>query len=62
MGDDGEPKKVSASLSLLGFTNANGYNITEVFESTYIGVYKPGDTFSAMVNPSGIFFAKAVPL
>lgn len=61
-GEDGEPKKVSATLSYLGFNNGNKYNITDVFSGQSLGVFSIGDTFSAWVNPTGIFFGKAVPV
>jgi len=57
------PGLVTAHLAVdLMFNNANGYNITEVFDGTYIGVFKPTDNLSVMVNPNGVFFGKAVPL
>jgi hypothetical protein len=57
---EGVPRKVSITFAAMGFTNAAGYNVTEVFDGTYIGMFKPSDSFSAWVNPSGIFLGKAV--
>ena len=39
----------------------SGYKMNEVFEGKSMGVMKGTDTFSAMVNPTGIFFGKATP-
>ncbi len=51
---------MSIVFNALGFTNVNGYNVTEVFDNTHIGHFNPGDTFSAWVNPTGIFLGKAI--
>ena len=56
------PKKVTAMLSHLGLNNASGYNVTEVFDGKFIGILKPQSVISVMVNPSGVFFGKAVAL
>jgi alpha-N-acetylgalactosaminidase len=61
-GNGGNPSKVSMKLSDFGLTNAAGYNITEVFEGTSMGKFLPTDTFTTMVNPTGIFMGKAVPI
>jgi len=54
------PQKVSAKLSDLGLNNATGYNITEVFDDKFVGTFKPDDALTVVVNPSGVFFGKAV--
>lgn len=59
---DGNPVKISTSLKSLGLTSAQGYNVTEVFDGKQLGKFKPDDSVSAVVNPSGIFIATAVPL
>ena len=41
---------------------ATGYNITEVFDGTYMGHFKPSEHFVTYVNPTGVFFGKATPL
>ena len=56
------PSKVSVELSSLALNNTNGYNITEVFDGTYMGTYKPSSQFSTLVNPNGVFFGIAVAL
>jgi len=56
------PRKVTFRLNHLGFDNTSGYNVTEVFDNKYIGVFKPENALSVMVNPSGVFFGKAVAL
>lgn len=54
------PQTVSAKLSDLGLNNAAGYNITEVFDDKFVGTFKPTDALTVVVNPSGVFFGKAV--
>ena len=56
------PEKVSVKLSDLGLNNAAGYNVTEVFDDKFIGPFKPDDALVVVVNPSGVFFGKAVSL
>jgi len=58
-GTGGTPTKVSMTVKDLGFSATAGYNITEVFDGKNMGAFKPSDTFSAYVNPTGVFFAKA---
>lgn len=60
--DEGAPRKVSIKFEALGFTNAKGYNVTEVFDGKHVGKFKPSESFSTYVNPTGIFLGKAVPL
>jgi len=54
------PDQVSIKLSDLGFTAPSGYNLTEVFDGDFIGVMTPDSTLKVSVNPTGVFFAKAV--
>lgn len=54
------PTIVKLQLSDLGFTSATGYNITEVFDGTYVGMFKPSSELTVSVNPSGVYFAQAV--
>ena len=56
------PKKVTLRLSHIGLSHAAGYNVTEVFDGTYVGTFKPDSVFSFRVNPSGVFFGKAMAL
>lgn len=53
------PTRVSVVLSDLGLLNGSGYNVTEVFDGTYIGLFKPSAKLTVSVNPSGVFFGKA---
>lgn len=61
-GTDGAPTKISVTMQGLTLPNPSGYNVTEVFTGKYQGLFKQQDSFSAMVNPTGVFFGKAVPL
>ena len=47
------------ALSDLGMTAAEGYNVTEAFTGTYIGVFRPHDLFNASVDPAGVYMAIA---
>lgn len=55
------PTAVSITLSDLGLKSSGGYTITEVFDDTKMGTFKPSDNFKVYVNPTGVFFGKAVP-
>jgi hypothetical protein len=54
------PIIVKFVLSDLGLTSATGYNITEVFDGKYMGLFKPSSQLTISVNPSGVFFGQAV--
>ena len=54
----GTPLKVSFKLSDLGMDNAAGYRATEIFSGNDLGFFKPEDTFSDAVNPTGILLVK----
>lgn len=54
------PSKVSFLLSDLGLVNVSGYNVTEVFDEGFLGVFKPTSRLTLSVNPSGVFFGKAI--
>jgi len=56
------PQKVSVKLTDLGLNNAARYNVNEVFDDKFIGTFKPDDSLTVVVNPSGVFFGKAVSL
>jgi len=56
------PSRFSISLTDLGMTSAGGYNITEVFDQQYVGVFKPTDIFTTTINPGGVFFGEAKKL
>jgi Alpha galactosidase A C-terminal beta sandwich domain len=53
------PTTVSALLTDFGLRNPAGYNVTEVFDGTFIGVLKPDSRLKISVNPSGVFFGRA---
>lgn len=56
------PVRFSIGLTRLGLSSQKAYNITEVFDGGYIGTFKATDTLTVNVNPTGVFFGKAVPL
>lgn len=43
----------------MGMTAPSGYDITEVFDETKMGSFKPAENFATYVNPTGVFFGKA---
>ena len=53
---------MSISVSDLGLKDSGGYKITEVFDGTDLGTFKPSDTFKVYVNPTGVFYGKAEPV
>ena len=54
------PTRVTVMFSDLGLHGPNGYNVTEVFDNKFIGIFKPMQKLTVTVNPSGVFFGKAV--
>ena len=54
----GTPLKVSFKLSDLGMDHPGGYRATEIFTGDDLGYFKPGDTFTGAVNPTGILLVK----
>lgn len=56
------PIRFSIGLSDLGLSSPQGYNVSEVFDSKYMGVFKTTDRLRVDVNPTGVFFGKAVRL
>lgn len=58
----GTPTRVSVTIRSLGLTFSGGYNITDLFDGRHLGIFKPSETFTTMVNPSGVFLAAATPL
>ena len=53
----GTPLKVTFKLSDLGLDQP-GYRATEIFNGEDLGYFKPGDTFTGTVNPTGILLVK----
>ncbi|XP_062610228.1 alpha-N-acetylgalactosaminidase-like [Saccostrea cucullata] len=61
-GSGGTPEKLSVECQTVGMIGPGAYNVTEVFDGRFIGMFKPMDKINVTVNPSGVFFAKAVYL
>lgn len=57
----GTPTTVGLTLQSLGLTNAQGYNVTEAFEGVAVGMFRPKDTITLQVDPTGVFLAVAKP-
>uniref|UniRef100_A0A914EHL4 Alpha-galactosidase n=1 Tax=Acrobeloides nanus TaxID=290746 RepID=A0A914EHL4_9BILA len=57
-----QAKSTSFVLSDLNLTNPHGYNIMDLWAGKVVGTYKPSDTYSAMVNATGVHFIKAITL
>jgi Alpha galactosidase A C-terminal beta sandwich domain len=56
------PVQVSIKLSDMGLADPSGYNITEVFDGSFIGLMKPNELLKVSVNPTGVLFGRAVKL
>ena len=54
----GTPLKVSFKLTDLGLDHPGGYRASDVFTGKDLGFYKPSDSFSGSVNPTGILVVK----
>lgn len=55
----GGPTKVEVPAEDLGLIDPNGYNVTDVFGEKFLGLYKPSDNITMIVNPSGAFLGLA---
>lgn len=60
--DQGRPNALKIKLGDLGLKNANGYNITEVFDGKPMGVFKPSSDLDVLIDPTSILLLKAAPL
>ncbi|XP_046575089.1 LOW QUALITY PROTEIN: alpha-N-acetylgalactosaminidase-like [Haliotis rubra] len=60
--NQGMPTKVTLTPAQIGVPNPNGINITETYDNVHVGAFKPGQSFTLSVNPTGIFLATVVPL
>ncbi|XP_041357994.1 uncharacterized protein LOC121374921 [Gigantopelta aegis] len=58
----GVPRKAVIQLKELGLTNPSGYNVTETFDGTALGLFRPLDKLTVEANPSGIYLFTAVPI
>lgn len=56
----GYPVHVTMPLFQIGLNSTRGYNITEVFDGSYVGAFKPHQNMTFVVDPSGIYLLKAV--
>jgi hypothetical protein len=58
--NNGPPTRVSANLTTdLELTHPNGYEILEVFTNKRLGKFLPSQTFTCIVNPTGVQLFKA---
>ena len=51
----GTPIRVSFALSELGLNHPSGYSAIDIFSGKPLGNFSPKSTFTADVNPSGIY-------
>jgi len=56
--NEGTPLKVKFTLKDLGLDHPGGYQAFEIFTGKKLGSYKPGDSFSGSVNPTGILLVR----
>nr|CAH0113308.1 unnamed protein product [Daphnia galeata] len=55
---DGTPTRVSVILRDIGLTSLFGYKVEELFDGLNLGVYRPDDSLTVIVNPSGVVMVK----
>ena len=55
---EGTPLRVRMTLSDLGLDHEAGYRAADLMTGADLGPYKPGDTFTSLVNPTGILVVK----
>jgi len=60
--DQGRAMPFDIHLGDIGLTNANGYNVTDVFDNIHRGQFKPASVLSVLIDPTSIVILKAVPL
>ena len=60
--DQGRAMPFEMHLGDIGLNNANGYNVTDVFENVHRGQYKPASPLRVLIDPTSIVILKAVPL
>merc|ERR1711892_1302782 len=56
--NEGTPLEVKFTLKDLGLDHPGGYQAFEIFTGKKLGSYKPGDSFSGSVNPTGILLVR----
>ncbi|KAK6172930.1 hypothetical protein SNE40_016490 [Patella caerulea] len=54
--------QVKLALTNIGLTNPSGYNLTEVFEGRFVGIFKPNESLSISIDPYDVFLVKAAQL
>ena len=60
--DDGIPSQMSYKLKdMVPLSENTQYEVLEAFTAKSAGMFSPDDSFKAMVNPSGVYFAVVVP-
>ena len=52
---------VTVSLKDLGLTSSGNFTVYEVFDNRKMGMFSTGSKISVPVNPTGVFFGKAIP-
>lgn len=55
MGGFGNGTPLSIDAESVGMTSSNGYNVTEVFQGQFLGVYKPDTKLNIHVNPMSVY-------
>ncbi|XP_050416483.1 alpha-N-acetylgalactosaminidase [Patella vulgata] len=54
--------QVKFQLTNIGLNNPSGYNLTEVFEGQFVGIFKPTETLNISIDPYDVFLVKAKQL
>ncbi|XP_064606127.1 LOW QUALITY PROTEIN: alpha-N-acetylgalactosaminidase-like [Liolophura sinensis] len=57
----GTPTTMGLTLKSLGLSHKQGYNVTEAFDGFAVGMFRPKDTITIQVDPTGVFLAVAKP-
>ena len=55
MNNFGNGTPLSIDANSIGMTSSNGYNVTEVFEGKFLGVYKPDSKLNIHVYPMSVY-------
>jgi hypothetical protein len=57
----GGPTRLSVELQNFNLSGSR-FNVTEVFNGTYVGMYGDSDKFVIHINPSSVWFAIATKM